>query len=85
MLGGQRRVEIYDAQIASLDRLPPLLQRRVDAGASSPAEIGPRQIAADLVRVERERARTALAIARRELAVRDGVDSVRTSARSRAI
>ena len=69
VLSGQRRIQIYDAQIASLDRLTPLLQRRVDAGASSPGEIARAQVAADLVRAERERARTALAIARRELAI----------------
>ena len=76
VLGGQRKVQIYDAQIAALDRLTPLLQRRVDAGASSPGEIARAQVAADLVRVERERARTMLAIARRELAILMGASSV---------
>jgi cobalt-zinc-cadmium efflux system outer membrane protein len=76
VLGGQRRVRVYDTQIQALDRLIPLLQRRVEAGASSPAEIGRAQIAADLVRAERERARTALAIARRELAAHMGGDNV---------
>ena len=76
VLSGQRKVQIYDAQIASLDRLTPLLQRRVDAGASSPAEIARAQVAADLVRAERERARTALAIARRELAILMGSNAV---------
>jgi cobalt-zinc-cadmium efflux system outer membrane protein len=76
VLSGQRKVQIYDAQIASLDRLTPILQRRVDAGASSPAEIARALVAADLVRVERERARTALAISRRELAVLMGSNSV---------
>ena len=65
----QLRVQMYDAQIADLDRLGPLLQRRVDAGASSPAEIARAQVASDIVRADRERARTSLAIARRELAV----------------
>ena len=76
VLSGQRKVQIYDAQIASLDRLTPLLQRRVEAGASSPAEIARAQVAADLVRAERERARTALAIARRELAILMGSNAV---------
>jgi cobalt-zinc-cadmium efflux system outer membrane protein len=76
VLSGQRKVQIYDAQIASLERFMPTLQRRVDAGASSPAEIARAQVAADLVRAERERARTALAIARRELAVLMGSTSV---------
>jgi cobalt-zinc-cadmium efflux system outer membrane protein len=68
VLGAQRRIQILDTQIAALDRLAPLLQRRVDAGASSPAEIARSQLAGDLVRAERERARTTLAIARLELA-----------------
>lgn len=69
VLSAQRRVQIYDLQIAGLDRMTPLLQRRVDAGASSPAEVARAQVAVDLVRVERERAKTALATARRDLAV----------------
>jgi cobalt-zinc-cadmium efflux system outer membrane protein len=69
VLGAQRRVQIYDVQIAALDRLAPLLQRRVDAGASSPAEIARAQVAVDLVRVERERTKTALSTARRDLAI----------------
>lgn len=75
VLSGQRKVQIYDVQIASLERLTPLLQRRVDAGASSPAETARAQLAADLVRAERERARTALAIARRELAAVMGANT----------
>lgn len=61
-------------QIAALDRLTPLLQRRVDAGASSPAETARAQVAADLVKSERERARAALAIHRRELAALMGAN-----------
>lgn len=76
VLGGQRKVQIFDAQIAALDRLTPLLQRRVDAGASSPGEVARARVAADLVRVERERTRTTLAIARRELAVLMGSPGV---------
>ena len=76
VLAGQRKLQIYDTQIASLDRLTPLLQRRVEAGASAPAEVGRAQLAADLVRVERERVRTALAIARRELAILMGAQAV---------
>ncbi len=75
VLSAQRRVQIFDAQIASLARLLPLLQRRVDAGASSPAEIARAQVAADLVRAERERALTELSIARRELAVLMGTNN----------
>ena len=75
VLGAQRKVQIFDVQIASLERLTPLLQRRIDAGASSPAEILRAQLAADLVRAERERARTALAVARRELAAVMGANA----------
>lgn len=68
VLAAQRRIAIYDSHIEALQRLTPLLQRRVEAGASSPAEVARAQVAADLVRADRERARTALAIARLELA-----------------
>ena len=34
VLGAQRRIQIYDIQIVALDRLTPLLQGRVEAGAS---------------------------------------------------
>lgn len=76
VLSGQRKLQIFDARIAALNRLTPLLQRRVDAGASSPGEIARAQVAADLVRAERERARTVLAIARRELAILMGSNKV---------
>jgi cobalt-zinc-cadmium efflux system outer membrane protein len=39
VLSEQRRIDVYDLQIAALDRLTPLLQRRVEAGASAPAEV----------------------------------------------
>ncbi|MBX9590147.1 MAG: TolC family protein [Hyphomonadaceae bacterium] len=68
VLAAQHRIQILDAQIAALDRLTPLLQRRVEAGASSPGETARAQAAADLVRADRERSRTMLAIARRQLA-----------------
>lgn len=76
VLGGQRKIQIFDEQIAALDRLIPLLQRRVDSGASSPGEIARARVAADLVRAERERTRATLAIARRELAVLMGSPTV---------
>ena len=68
VLAAQRRIAIYDTQIAALQRVSPLLQRRVEAGASSPAETARAQIAIDLLRADRERARTTLATARLELA-----------------
>lgn len=67
VLSGQRRVQIFEAQTASLNRLMPFLQARIDAGASPPSEIARVQVAADLVRAERERALTELSISRREL------------------
>jgi outer membrane protein, heavy metal efflux system len=75
VVSAQRRIEIFDEQIASLDQLIPLLQRRVQEGASSPAETLRAQVAADLFRVDRERARTQLATARRDLAILMGDSS----------
>ncbi len=69
VLGTQRRIQILDEQIAAIDRLTPLLQRRVDAGASSPAETGRAQVASDLVKADRERVKASLASIRRDLAV----------------
>ena len=74
VLTAQRRIQIYNDQIAALDRLTPLLQKRVDVGASSPAEVARARVAVDLVRTDRERAVTALSIARRELAIVMGVN-----------
>ncbi len=75
VVSAQRRIEIFDEQISSLDQLIPLLQKRVQEGASSPAETLRAQVAADLFRVDRERAKTQLATARRDLAILFG-DSV---------
>jgi cobalt-zinc-cadmium efflux system outer membrane protein len=69
VLGLQRRIQILDEQVAALERLTPLLQRRVDAGASSPAETGRAEVAATLVKADRERMKASLSSARRELAV----------------
>jgi outer membrane protein, heavy metal efflux system len=80
VLGNQRRIQILDEHITAIDRLTPLLQRRVDAGASSPAETGRAQVASDLVKADRERVRAALASARRELAVLMGDTSPKYSA-----
>jgi cobalt-zinc-cadmium efflux system outer membrane protein len=77
IVGAQRRIEIFDDQIASLDQLIPLLQKRVQEGASSPAETLRAQVAADLFRVDRERAKTQLATARRDLAILMGDSSPR--------
>lgn len=80
VLAAQRRIGILDEHIAAIDRLAPLLQRRVDAGASSPAEVGRAEVASDLVKADRERARAALASARRELAILMGDSTPRFAA-----
>lgn len=77
VVSAQRRIEIFDEQISSLDQLIPLLQKRVQEGASSPAETLRAQVAADLFRVDRERAKTLLATARRDLAIVMGDSSPR--------
>lgn len=69
VLGAQRRIQILDDQVAAIDRLTPLLRRRVEAGASSPAETGRAEVASALVKADRERLRATLATARRELAI----------------
>jgi cobalt-zinc-cadmium efflux system outer membrane protein len=77
VVSAQRRIEIFDEQIASLDQLIPLLQKRVQEGASSPAETLRAQVAADLFRIDREHAKTQLATARRDLAILMGDSSPR--------
>lgn len=79
VLGAQRRIHILDDQVAAIDKLTPLLQRRVDAGASSPAEIGRAEVAAALVKADRERLRATLSSARRDLAVLMGDTAPRFS------
>ncbi|MFG1260580.1 TolC family protein [Xanthobacter flavus] len=73
VLGAQQRVHVLQTQADALVRLTPLLQQRVDAGASSPAEISRARVAADFARVELDRARAALGTARRELALLMGL------------
>jgi cobalt-zinc-cadmium efflux system outer membrane protein len=80
VLGLQRRIQILDDQVAAIDRISPLLQRRVDAGAASPAETGRAEVASALVKADRERTKAALASARRELAVLMGDTSAKFAA-----
>ncbi|WP_298262038.1 divalent metal ion exporter subunit IhpA [Bradyrhizobium sp.] len=75
VVSAQRRIQIFDEQISSLEQLIPLLQKRVQEGASSPAETLRAQVAVDSFRVDRERAKTQLATVRRDLAILMG-DSV---------
>lgn len=72
VLSLQRKIQILDDQVAALDRLAPLLRRRVEAGASSPAETGRTEVASALVKADRERLRASLSSARRDLAVMMG-------------
>jgi len=73
-VSAQRRVGLLERQAAALEKLVPLMQRRVDAGASSPSEVSRTQAAVGTTRLERERARLALAIAKRELTALMGRD-----------
>lgn len=73
-LSAQRRIQLLDRQAAALERLIPMMQRRVDAGASSPSEVSRVQAAVGFARLERERSRTALAVGGRELSVLMGLD-----------
>lgn len=73
-VSAHRRVGLLERQAAALEKLVPLMQRRVDAGASSPSEVSRTQAAVGTTRLERERARLALAIAKRELTALMGRD-----------
>src|SRR5262245_45302739 len=73
-LSAQRRIQLVERQAAALEKLIPLMHRRVEAGASSPAEVSRVQAAVGFARLERERGRTAATVARRELSVLMGLD-----------
>lgn len=73
-LAVERKIALLERHAASLERLVPQMQKRVEAGASSSAEVSRMQAAAGMVRLDRERARTALNVARRELAALMGLD-----------
>ncbi len=80
VVGLQRRIHILDQQVVAIDKITPLLQRRVEAGASSVAETGRADVASSLVKADRERAKAVLASARRELAVLMGDTAPKFSA-----
>jgi cobalt-zinc-cadmium efflux system outer membrane protein len=73
-LSVQRKIALLERQAVQLEKLVPQMQKRVEAGASSPSEVTRTQAAAGMVRLERERARVALAVAKRELAALMGKD-----------
>ncbi|MEP9375957.1 TolC family protein [Aquabacter sp. CN5-332] len=77
VLSAQRRLDVLQVQAGAIERLAPLLQNRVQAGASSPAEISRARVAADLAKVERERAKAALSTARRDLALLMGLSEAK--------
>lgn len=77
LYGAQRRIGIFDDQIASFDPSIPLYQNRVPECESLSAETLPAQVAADVFRVERERAKTGLATACRDLEILTGESSPR--------
>lgn len=68
-LGAQARVAELERQVDDLDRLTPLLERRVEAGASSRAEIARGRVATETTRVELVKAKASFQAARRELSV----------------
>jgi cobalt-zinc-cadmium efflux system outer membrane protein len=74
-LAAQRRVALLDRHVAALEKLVPLMKRRLDAGASSPAEVSKVQGAIGFARLERERSRVTQSLARRELGVLMGLDA----------
>lgn len=73
VLSAQRRVDVLQTQVGAIERLSPLLQTRVQVGASSAAEVSRARVASDLARVELEKAKASLATARRELALLMGL------------
>ncbi|HQS46496.1 MAG: divalent cation transporter [Rhizobiales bacterium 24-66-13] len=77
VLSAQRRLDVLQTQVGAIERLAPLLQNRVQAGASSPAEISRARVAADLAKVEMDRAKAALSTSRRELALLMGLSEAK--------
>jgi cobalt-zinc-cadmium efflux system outer membrane protein len=68
LVGAERRLAVSDQRLAMAERLLPALRRRVEAGASPPADVARGEVAASLARMARDRARTTAAAARRALA-----------------
>lgn len=58
----QRRTQLLDRQAAALEKLVLLMQQRTAACASSPSELPRAQAAVGVTRLERERAREAIAV-----------------------
>jgi len=72
MLGAQKRLAIAENRLARAGRLIPGLKRQAQAGASSSVEVTRGEVSVDLARIEVDRAKAAVASARRNLASRLG-------------
>ncbi|MBN9262186.1 MAG: TolC family protein [Hyphomicrobium sp.] len=67
VLGAQQRVELLAAAAKRFDDLLPGLRRRVEAGASPPADVSRGELAAGLARVAVDKATSELTNAKRQL------------------
>lgn len=67
VLGVRQRIEILTRASKRIDDLIPLLRKRVEAGASPPADISRGELAAGMARVAIDKARAELVGARRQL------------------
>ena len=68
VLGAQQRIELLGRSAKRFDDLLPLLKRRVEAGASPPADVSRGELAIGKVKVAVDKARAELVAARRQLA-----------------
>jgi len=68
VLGAQLRLSIAEVQVDNAEQLLPALRRRVESGASSELDLARGQLAAELAKIEMERARADGDAARRRLA-----------------
>lgn len=80
LLGAQRRLQLHEREVAALDRLAPVMQRRLEAGAASAADVARVQVAIDLARADRERGRADIAGERWALAAAMGVEGAAVAA-----
>lgn len=67
VLGAQQRMDLLQRVAKRLEALAPLLKRRVDAGASPPADVSRGELAVGRARAAIEKARSELQSAKRQL------------------
>ncbi|MEQ1696760.1 MAG: TolC family protein [Hyphomicrobiaceae bacterium] len=67
VLGAQQRIDLFGRVTKRLEDLVPLLKRRVDAGASPPADMARGELAVGRARVAVDKARSELQSAKRQL------------------